>query len=87
LFIENVLGWFTGSRDSDCFRLAGRLWSQYGDEVTVVGFIYQAWKHTPPKDHPFTWQDAHDKIKQAEQYWRADIEASRWVAESLMRRF
>jgi hypothetical protein len=63
------------------------LWHRYGDEATVVAFIYQAWKHTPPKDHPFTWQDAHDKIKQAEQYWRADIEASRWVAESLMRRF
>ena len=87
LFIENGLGWFTGSRDADCFRLACRLWHRYGDEATVVAFIYQAWKHTPPKDHPFTWHDAHDKIKQAEQYWRADNEASRRLAESLMRRF
>ena len=69
-----------------CFRLACRLWFQYGDEGTVVAFIYRAWKHTLPEDHPFTWQDAYDKIKQAERYWRADIEASRRLAESLMRR-
>ncbi len=85
-FLARGLGWFTGSRDADCFRLACRLWSQYGDETTVVAFIYQAWKHTLPKDRPFTWQDAYDKIKQAERYWRADIEASRRLAESLMRR-
>jgi hypothetical protein len=87
LFIENGLGWFTGSRDADCFRLARRLWSRYGDEATVVGLIFIAWERTPPKDHPFTWADAYHKIKQAERYWRADIEASRRVAEWLMRRF
>jgi hypothetical protein len=84
-FLARGLGWFSGSRDSDCFRLACRLWHQYGDEARVVAFIYQAWKHTPPKDHPFTWQDAYDKVKQAERYWRADIDANRRVAESLMR--
>jgi hypothetical protein len=85
-FLARGLGWFTGSRDSDCFRLACRLWHQWGDEAKVVRFIYQAWEHTPPKDHPFTWQDAHQKIKQAERYWRADVQANRRVAESLMRR-
>ena len=69
-----------------CFRLACRLWFQYGDEGTVVAFIYQAWKHTLPEDHPFTWQDAYDKIKQAERYWRADIEASRRLAATLQGR-
>src|SRR5512133_1490037 len=48
LLIENGLGWFTGSRDADCFRLACRLWFQYGDEGTVVAFIYQAWERTRP---------------------------------------
>jgi hypothetical protein len=63
--------------------LACRLWSQYGDEATVVAFIYQAWKRTPLKDHPFDWADAHYKINQAKQYWRADIEANRRLTESL----
>jgi hypothetical protein len=85
-FLAKGLGWFTGSRDSDCFRLACRLWSQYGDEATVVAWIYQAWERTQPKDHPFTWADAYDKIKQAEMYWRADLEANRRLAESLMKR-
>jgi hypothetical protein len=85
-FFARGLGWFTGSRDSDCFRLACRLWHQYGDEDTVVAFIYQAWERTPPKDHPFIWQDAYHKIKQAEMYWRADLEATRRLAESLMKR-
>jgi hypothetical protein len=40
-FLVRGLGWFTGSRDADCFRLACRLWSQYGDETTVVAVIYQ----------------------------------------------
>lgn len=82
-FIERGLGWCTGSRDFDCFRLASRLWSQYGDEATVVAFIYEAWKRTPPKDHPFSWQDAHHKVKQAERYWRAAVETIRRQAASL----
>jgi Bifunctional DNA primase/polymerase, N-terminal len=86
-FIENGLGWFTGSRDSDCFRLACRLWSQYGDEATVVGLIFKAWERTPPKDHPFTWADAYHKIKQAERYWLEDREHILRRAESLMRGF
>jgi hypothetical protein len=49
LFLERGLGWFTGSRDFDCFKLGRRLWGQYGDEATVVAFIYEAWKRTPPK--------------------------------------
>jgi hypothetical protein len=85
-FLARGLGWFTGSRDSDCFRLACRLWSQYGDEAAVIAWIYQAWRRTPPKDHPFTWADAHDKINQAKRYWCADLEANRRLAESLMRR-
>jgi hypothetical protein len=85
LFIDNGLGWFTGSRDSDCFRLACRLWHQCGGEAAVVAFIYEAWKRTQPKDHPFTWQDAHHKIKQAERYWRAEVEANRRLAGLLMR--
>jgi hypothetical protein len=52
----------------------------------VVAFIYQAWKHTPPKNHPFTWLDAYDKINRAERYWRADIEATRRLAASLQGR-
>jgi hypothetical protein len=83
LFLERGLGWFTGSRDFDCFKSGRRLWGQYGDEATVVAFIYEAWKRTPPKDHPFSWQDAHHKIKQAERYWRADIEASQYLTASL----
>jgi hypothetical protein len=83
LFIENGLGWFTGSRDSDCFRLACRLWSQYGDEATVVAWIYQAWRRTPPKDHPFVWDDAYRKINQAERYWRIEVEVSRRLAAVL----
>jgi Bifunctional DNA primase/polymerase, N-terminal len=86
LFIENGLGWFTGSRDFDCFRLACRLWAHYGDEATVVAFIYKAWEHTAPKDHPFTWQDAYQKINQAERYWRADAEANRRLAALLQGR-
>jgi hypothetical protein len=62
------------------------LWSQYCDETTVVAFIYQAWKHTPPKNHPFTWLDAYDKINRAERHWRADIEATRRLAASLQGR-
>jgi hypothetical protein len=87
LFVENGLGWFTGSRDSDCFRLACRLWSQYGDEATVVSLIFKTWEHTPPKDHPFSWQDAYHKIKQAERYWLEDREHILRRAESLMRDF
>jgi hypothetical protein len=87
LFIENGLGWFTGSRDSDCLRLACRLWGQYGDEATVVGLIFKTWERTPPKDHPFTWLDAYSKIKQAERYWRFDVENSLRMVESLMRWF
>jgi hypothetical protein len=85
-FLARGLGWFSGSRDFDCFRLACRLWAQYGDEARVVGLIFKAWEHTQPKDHPFTWQDAYQKINQAQRYWRADIEVNRRVAESLMRR-
>lgn len=87
MFIENGLGWFTGSRDADCFRLACRLWFQYGDEGTVVAFIYQAWERSPAKDHPFGWQDAYHKIKQAERYWLEDREHILRRAESLMRGF
>jgi hypothetical protein len=36
--------------------------------------------------HPFIWQDAYHKIKQAEMYWRADIEANRRLAASLQGR-
>jgi hypothetical protein len=86
-FLARGLGWFTGSRDSDCFRLACRLWSQYGDEATVVAFIYQAWERAPPKDHPFSWQDAYHKIKQAERYWLEDREHILRRAESLTRGF
>ena len=85
LFIENGLGWFTGSRDSDCFRLACRLWRQYGDEAVVVGVIFKAWERSPAKDHPFSWQDAYHKIKQAERYWLEDREQILRRAESLMR--
>jgi Bifunctional DNA primase/polymerase, N-terminal len=87
LFIENGLGWFTGSRDADCFRLACRLWFQYGDEGTVVAFIYQAWERSPAKDHPFSWQHAYHKIKQAERYWLEDREHILRRAESLMSGF
>jgi hypothetical protein len=85
LFIENGLGWCTGSRDWDCFRLACRLWSQYGDEATVVGLIFMAWERTPPKDHPFTWADAYHKIKQAERYWRAQTETNLRLPQSPIR--
>jgi hypothetical protein len=61
------------------------LWSQYGDEATVVGLMFRAWERTPPKDHPFTWADAYDKINQAKRYWRTDVEANRRLAESLRR--
>ena len=84
LFIENGLGWFTGSRDGDCFRLACRLWFQYGDEAVVVGVIFKAWEHSPAKDHPFSWQDAYRKIKQAERYWLEDREQILRRAESLI---
>jgi Bifunctional DNA primase/polymerase, N-terminal len=87
LFVENGLGWFTGSRDSDCFRLACRLWGQYGDEDTVVGLIFTSWERTPPKDHDFTWLDAYSKIKQAERYWRFDVENSLRMVGPLMRWF
>ncbi len=85
LFIENGLGWFTGSRDYDCLKLARRLWSQYGDEAVVVGVIFKAWERSPAKDHPFSWQDAYHKIKQAERYWLEDREHILRRAESLMR--
>jgi bifunctional DNA primase/polymerase-like protein len=84
LFIENGLGWFTGSRDADCFRLACRLWFQYGDEATVVGVIFKAWERSPAKDHRFSWQDAYRKIKQAERYWLEDREQILRRAESLI---
>jgi hypothetical protein len=84
-FIARGLGWCTGSRDSDCFRLACRLWSQYGDEATVVGLIFKAWERTPPKGHPFTWADAYHKIKQAERYWRAQTEANVRLPQSPIR--
>jgi hypothetical protein len=87
LFIDNGLGWFTGSRDTDCFRLACRLWHQCGDAATVVGLIHQAWMRTPPKDHLFGWPDAYNKINQARRYWRADVETNRRLAASLQGRF
>jgi Bifunctional DNA primase/polymerase, N-terminal len=87
LFIENGLGWFTGSRDYDCLKLARRLWSQYGDEAEVVGVIFKAGERSPAKDHPFSWQDAYHKIKQAERYWLEDREHILRRAESLIRGF
>jgi hypothetical protein len=86
-FLARGLGWFTGSRDYDCLKLARRLWSQYGDEAVVVGVIFKAWERSPAKDHPFSWQDAYHKIKQAERYWLEDREHILRRAESLMRGF
>jgi hypothetical protein len=86
-FLAIGLGWFTGSRDADCFRLACRLWFQYGDEAVVVGVIFKAWERSPAKDHPFSWQDAYCKIKQAQRYWLEDREHILRRAESLMRDF
>jgi hypothetical protein len=56
---------------------------RYGDEARVVGLIFKAWEHTPPKDHPFSWPDANNKINQAQRYWRADVEANRRLAALL----
>lgn len=64
-----------GSRDTDCYRLACRLWVYYGvgGEAAVVRDVAEAWSRRGPGTPDFTWADACDKIR----YARAFVERSR----------
>lgn len=66
--IENGLR--KGSRDTDCYRLACRLWAKYGMggwEAVVVD-IHQAWLRRAPGEPDFTWDDALDKVRYAQNF-------------------
>ena len=46
-FEVHGLGWFTGSRNRDAYRLAFRLWAQGRDEHDVAGVLKTCWDATP----------------------------------------
>lgn len=55
-FLEH--GFQPGSRSYDCYRVARRLFRQYGpDERVIVGTIRAIWEKTAQPD-PFTWGEA-----------------------------
>lgn len=72
--IENGLR--EGSRDTDCYRLACRLWAKYGQDgwESVVTDIYKAWERRAPGEPDFTWDDATDKIRYAQNFVRRSQE-------------
>jgi Bifunctional DNA primase/polymerase, N-terminal len=72
-----------GSRDTDCYRLACRLWQRYGldGEVAVVRVVAEAWSRRAPGTPDFTWQDACDKIR----YARAFVARSRAAMDEFTR--
>lgn len=69
-FLESGLGWFTGSRTMDCYRLAWRLWNQYGagGQAEVFGVIVRCYDATPNTDG-FPWQKALTTVRAVERQW------------------
>lgn len=60
-FERRGFGFFTGSRNRDCYRLAWRLWQRYGltSEAVVYGILGDVWRKTPqPIGEPFSWHEA-----------------------------
>lgn len=69
-------GWFTGSRDQDCYRLAWRLWGQCTDERAVLAELRRAWEVTDQAQngHPFRWDEAVKCARSAGERFRANGE-------------
>lgn len=72
-FLAYGFGWFTGSRDLDCYRLAWRLWQTHGRGDVVLELIRCCWSRTDQflNGHPFTWEQAAGKVRSAEEGWRS----------------
>lgn len=79
-FLERGFGFFTGSRNTDCYRLSWRLWQRRLDEQEVVAVCLAVYKRTPQTNHPFSWGECYQTIRSARDHWRATREAERELA-------
>jgi hypothetical protein len=55
-FIARGLGWFTGSRNRDAYRLACRLWMKLADESDVLDVVRRCWDATPNQSGSSWWE-------------------------------
>lgn len=74
-FLERGFGWFTGSRNRDCFRLACRLWMRYPSEASVTRVIRDCWSVTPGHDVDFPWHEVVYTVNSARSRMRRRTDA------------
>jgi bifunctional DNA primase/polymerase-like protein len=84
-FMERGLGWFTGSRNVDCYRLAWRLWNTYGDENAVFKLAARCYDATPDVTD-FPWREVVTTVRSAERGWRGAEDARSEAAENMRSR-
>lgn len=70
-FEAHGLGWFTGSRNKDAYRLAFRLWAKGFSERDVAGVLYRCWEATGNKSAS-SWHEI----------WRTALSAHRRHGEA-----
>lgn len=83
-FMTRGLGWFSGSRNRDAYRLAWRL-LRLGDvhpqtytTVRIAGIMKTCWVATDQGDSPFTWDECLGTLQSA---WRRKTKQDAELAE------
>jgi Bifunctional DNA primase/polymerase, N-terminal len=70
-FLIHGLGWLTGSRNQDAYRLACRLWAQGNDEHDVAGVLKTCWDATS-NQRDSSWSEI----------WRTALSARRRIDDA-----
>nr|WP_291525945.1 bifunctional DNA primase/polymerase [Branchiibius sp. NY16-3462-2] len=73
-WLGNGFGAVSGSRDTDCLAWCRSMLNQHnGNRAVVEALMSAVWNVTPQTGHSFRWRDALKCLRQAEQYYRADL--------------
>jgi hypothetical protein len=76
-FVRQGFGWYEGSRDRECFRLARRLIGKlHGNRQLVERRLYEIYEKTEKikAGDPFTWGDVVKCLDSAWRWWEKDNE-------------
>ena len=84
-FLERGLGWFTGSRNQDCYRLAWRLWNAGRGDAHVTEVLTTCWEKTPQDGHPFPWYEVLKTAASARHAWVRQKDSEREAVLEVLR--
>lgn len=70
-FEAHGLGWHTGSRNQDAYRLSWRLLG--GPHDAAIATLYRAWQRTPQEPHPFPWSEVMRAYESAARRRAAEV--------------